>query len=650
MDEHTFRIFLPEEFAEPSGVRRLRPSAPEPVRVPDDVVSRPVQLFARTTLPSFFDHVFPYLTLEEITPYIESPLPFEHPDTVRVIEMVKTLPFEPAMRWVAGLQRVLASSPIDPEFQEMLAREVYLGRVGDLFARALRSYNGHAVVISEPQLFALQRLLVLHAREDNADDLTPEQHAALRTALASIPGTILKEADEDTRVHEQDGIDHLAPEEWLRFFIGSGGLTQNAAFDHALARAHRIYSVIANSRAARRHPRYCPFESWLRETYEGLGFTDLQAAGLAALAGSRMFGGAEEPPLLIEPGYFAPSALASKSETIFGALSTDRETLKAMFERSPQTARRQAREILPFLQYPALRQADGRAMVIAPRAIQGWLSPAGAYWRLFHIAQSKGPRWKTRFFHFHGFLHERYVLQLSYAAHPDQRRRRLLRTAGIVHKETPYKQDGTSLTSDVIVDNGTDVVLIEATAKRLTIPSILDAKPHNIETDLQAMIVEKVEQLGRVMRDLATGTAALDTVDAALVRTFWPVLVTPDNSLQTPTLWDYIDERCEQFLTLPRPQCTQTIGPLVLLEVEEYERLMGLVAEGASLVEVLRRKTNELWRHRDFKSLLSDDIMRFGSGENEFVQQELHRAMRAIKRSLQLREPHTEPAQQRQAA
>jgi hypothetical protein len=39
-----------------------------------------------------------------------------------------------------------------------------------------------------------------------------------------------------------------------------------------------------------------------------------------------------------------------------------------MFERSPQTARRQAREILPFLQFPALQQSDGRAMVIAPRA------------------------------------------------------------------------------------------------------------------------------------------------------------------------------------------------------------------------------------------------------------------------------------------
>ena len=234
--------------------------------------------------------------------------------------------------------------------------------------RALRAYNGTAVALSEPQLFALQRLLVLHARDDAAE-LTPEEEVWLRIALAAIPGTILKAADEDADVEGREDVSH---EEWLRFFIASGGLHENAAFDHALARAHRIYHEIANSQAARNHARYCPFEEWLQDEYDGLGFLELQAAGLAFLAGSRMFGGSEEPPLLIDHTYLDPTQLAGKTAHDPSARSPPTAQPCGRCSRlSPQTARRQAREILPFLRHPALRQEDGRVMVIAPRADPG---------------------------------------------------------------------------------------------------------------------------------------------------------------------------------------------------------------------------------------------------------------------------------------
>ena len=58
----------------------------------------------------------------------------------------------------------------------------------------------------------------------------------------------------------------------------------------------------------------------------------------------------------------------------------------------------------------------------------------------------------------------------------------------MVHSGDEYEQKGTSLTSDVILDEGTDLVLFEATAKRLTIPSTLDADKQKIEDDLNAMI------------------------------------------------------------------------------------------------------------------------------------------------------------------
>lgn len=157
------------------------------VKVPEGVVGDfgPV-LFARTAIPSVSDQIHPYLTLDEVVKYIEQPAPLVLPETEQVVEIVKRLPFEGAMRWTALIQRLLAKGHVDAEFQEALAREVYPGQFGDCFVRALREFDGHAVAISEPQLFALQRLLVLHARDDVAE-LTPLEHARMRTALAAIP-------------------------------------------------------------------------------------------------------------------------------------------------------------------------------------------------------------------------------------------------------------------------------------------------------------------------------------------------------------------------------------------------------------------------------------------------------------------------------
>lgn len=62
--------------------------------------------------------------------------------------------------------------------------------------------------------------------------------------------------------------------------------------------------------------------------------------------------------------------------------------------------------------------------------------------------------------------------------------------------------------------------------------------------------------------------------------------------------------------------------PLVLLDLEEFETLMGVVAEGESLVRVLERKTSLGWVERDFKSWHKDDPVRIGTGESTFVAQD----------------------------
>ena len=149
----------------------------------------------------------------------------------------------------------------------------------------------------------------------------------------------------------------------------------------------------------------------------------------------------EGPPYLINDHFFSPNKLRDRSRDAVMAVSADHDWFKAEFGKSPQTELRAGNgRSCRSCTGPRFGRKHGRAAIIAPRAITGWLSPSGTYWRLFHIAKRENKL--DEFFRFHGFLFERYARHLACAAHPDQRRRRLLGSAGIVHREYPYKHEG----------------------------------------------------------------------------------------------------------------------------------------------------------------------------------------------------------------
>ncbi len=630
--ENAFGIVLPDEFTDERGVRRLRPQWIEAARLPDDVLpAQPVLFAAQRQPPSFEEQLYPYLTEEELAKYLGQPV--RTTTLERLVEKVKALPFPSAMRRLAWLQRELWALPLDNENQIGAAHALYGQTVGELCSRFLRERE-RGVILCDTQLFALQRLIVLHARDaDVEEELDQDGMVSLLTALIAVPGTILGAADTDLGVPlDPDAPVDVADEEWLRFFVGTGGLTTNSSLDHAVARARLLYKVIANSPAAQKQKEFCPFEDWFHEEY-GFGFTELEAIGFAMLAGFQATL-SEGPPWLIDDCFFSTTRFRERAHDAIAAVSAPREWYVEEFGRSPQTPRRAAREIVPFLLRPALLQEDGKAAIIAPRAIEGWLSATGTYWRLFHIAKRK--RKLDEFFHFHGFLFERYARHLAYVAHPDQRRRRLLGTAGIVHAEVAYEHEGESKTTDVVIELGTDLVLIEMTAKRFTGASLLDADVRKIRDDLNAMVIENMRQLGRVIRHLHTGTATIPGVEMSIIKTVWPVIVAPESALQSPSFWSYIEREGGAHLREAASAGPQQVKPLVVLELEEYERLMGIARETGRLRDALERKTNDLWRQRDFKSWQRGDPFAIGTGESTFIQQEWRRANREIRRVLNI--------------
>jgi hypothetical protein len=436
----------------------------------------------------------------------------------------------------------------------------------------------------------------------------------------------------------------LADERFLRFFVSHGGLAGHSDLKHELARAHTLYHVIANSRAARRHRDYCPIDRWLAERY-GLDFIELQAFGFAFFARSNVGDRGDGPLLFTTEDYFAKTTIAPHYPHALEAIAAPREWFEAEFAASKEDPRRAALEFQPFLRRPALLQRDGNAVVLGLRALEGWLSATGAYYRLFDLARSRSAADMERFRRFNGWLQERYIRQLTHVAHP-YAARRVLSGSGRVVGELPYriKGRGESLTSDVAIDLGLDVVLVEVTTKRVTQKSLVEGDIEAVIRDMRAMVIKKMEQLGRVAADLAEGYAALPGVAIEFVERVWPVVVAPDGVFHTPTLWAWLDENSGGCLLTPVGKKAR-LQPLVLLDAEEYEVLMGLVAGGASLTRLLEAKTSSLWRDRDFKSMFLELRNAQFDGRLPFIDQEFRRHFRGVRRVLLPIQPADGPAQ-----
>ena len=215
-----------------------------------------------------------------------------------VVELIRGVPFHPAMRFAAQLQKAIElvhserPEPSAPADVRNLRRH-HSARAGDCFLRE----HENGVIFFEQQVFALQRLLVLHAANEHADALTDEQQRLLKLALMYVPGAVLG-TDEDV----QTASDYVADERWLRYFVGNGGFAAHGSLMHEMARAHRMYEVIAKSRCMRDHHDYCPIDEWLVEAH-GMTFVEQQAFGFVMLAGSKLQS-EEEPPVAIRPEYF----------------------------------------------------------------------------------------------------------------------------------------------------------------------------------------------------------------------------------------------------------------------------------------------------------------------------------------------------------
>jgi hypothetical protein len=122
---------IPSEYVDASGIVRIGSSAggPERIQLPKGI-ALPRSILAVTDPPTFVDQLYVYVTASELLRVIlDHELgrlidvkPFTTED---VVDAVRDLPFEPAMRFLASVQKALSFVLLDGGAQAHLMREIF---------------------------------------------------------------------------------------------------------------------------------------------------------------------------------------------------------------------------------------------------------------------------------------------------------------------------------------------------------------------------------------------------------------------------------------------------------------------------------------------------------------------------------------------
>jgi hypothetical protein len=231
-----------------------------------------------------------------------------------------------------------------------------------------------------------------------------------------------------------------------------------------------------------------------------------------------------------------------------------------------------------------------------------------------------------RFTRWHGRLVEAHAQRVVEAAfvRPESQ---LVWLPGTVHRASAYPTPwGERETPDVAIDLGQDLILIEVTGGRLTQASLVDADLDAIRRDIDRLLEDKIRQLGDRIRDMHDGL--VQAFNLELVERVWPIIVSPEGIFQTPSLWAHL--RAEAIGALGQPK----VQPLTLLDLEEFENLMGLAHQSGAPVDILRMKTAPAWQEREFTTWCKAEGPQFGEERSEFMEKLFRSSVQGVLETL----------------
>jgi hypothetical protein len=569
----------------PSSVAdRLETTAHPGIELPPELLGPPAPVAVVEQMPVSADQLGGAINERELG--LEPPA-----DLDELIEKVRPLPFEPSFLLAARIAAELWHMREDAERQLDLVRSFEMPNLVAKLEEVLRVRDGRArrYVFAEQYLTVLQRALVQHARDETlaAGASDDELRATISAYFAAASVTSAADA------HLQEG--EPTAEEWLVYLIKNGTYNSRSPNVNVFTRARELFVELPARLVDDNH--YCPIDGWFRDDY-GLDAAEQHAVGFALYA---LSGALDEEVQPVDRSVVSPpfgnGPLADRQEQIADLVSAPRQWYADEFAAAGDELDSIAWERAPFLRRPFLRLADGRWLLTSPRAIDSWLGE-GFYYRALESAQRRGRDIVNRFFTFFGKLVESYCLDVAGSVYGGARPI----GGGRVHGEQPYGPHGGKRTSDVAIDLGPDLVLIEVVSARFASDVRVYGNPEILAAALERMLFKKMGQLGRVAAAVLAGEATIPDVDAAHVERVWPVVVGGGDLMHTELLWDRIDAELPAELRGGRAQ------PLTVLDVDDFELLLGLVSEGRHLPDVLRQKAEGAYRRLGLARFMHEEL------------------------------------------
>ena len=567
-------LFIPSSVAHRLETMRDEPLLPAELVLP----TAPVAVVDR--LPTSADQMVGALNEEELG------LPPASLD--ELLDWARLLPFEPLMLLFGRIAARIWHMRDDAAAQLRLMES---WRMPNLLAAATaameRDRGGmRMVVFAEQYLTALQRVLVDRARPRGLNQGASEPELRGGIAAYFATSTVVSAADADLR--EGDA----PPERWFAYQLKNAVYNNRPSLVNVLTRYHELLDVLPHQFVG--HTQHCDINAWMRDIH-GLAPIEQPAVGFYAYAMTHAL--EENPPfeeLSVVTHPFARSALADRVDRIEDLLSAPRNWYREAFGETDDDLDTLAWERRPFLQRPFLRSVDGRWILLFPRAMESWLGE-GLHYRALDAAAVRGET--RRYNNFFGHLVERYCLELAQSAYPLDRPV----GSGRAHPEQVYGRRGGRRTFDIALDFGTDLVAIEIVAARVTAEMQVYGRPELLAAELEKMIFKKVRQIASPVAAVLSGEAQIPDVRAAEIARVWPLIVTAGPIVVTELLWGQIDAMTPPELRVAR------VGPLCILDIDDFELLLAMGAVGHHLPTLLAT-----WRGGPYRDL---DFARFAHQE-----------------------------------
>jgi hypothetical protein len=571
----------------PSSVTRL-PAPPAFRGVPKELRPQAGPVALVGAQPSSLDYVSVYVDERAIG---------AKPTALAALrEHLSKLPFEPAMNGIAQAAGKAFGLRGNTAEQLKLAREIYSERIYRRIERFFAEHD-HAELFSEQQVAVLGRLIIEEAQDGVlAAGMSEAQRGLLSVAIIAA-GSVLEETATTAAEEMRDATD------WLAFFLQNGAYNSKPAPLGEFVRARQLFGVIA--REPQMRDERCPLDEWMRDDYH-FTIEEQFALGFALAAMSHAWNTDTGAGMRsgIRADHFddllSRLGMAERREDALQLISADRDTFAAEFVAAGTDPAHIAWETRPFMRRPFLRLADDSILLISPRGMKAWLSD-GFHYRLLDSSQSRSAtdrKLSRRYTAYSGELLEQHALRLAQSAYGNRPL-----GGGRVYGEQPYGKDDAK-TSDVAIDLGLDLVLIEVSASRLRADRLIMGTPEEFAEDLDRLLIGKIKQLDGCITALIAGVATIPAaapeVDLSRVQRIWPVVLSAGTISQTEMLWSYVRSQSTRMLAQAKVQ------PVTLLDPQDFEQLMGLVEAGRDLSAILAGKTTEPYRDLELARYLNE--------------------------------------------